>query len=241
MDDVIMDKLVRGFGCQREIFKFFVDLNGNDWTATFDEETIGSFQLNYFHLTNFGTFHGNIKKNAFNGSRNSIKEIRFDSSVVAAQDVNSFLSEKLLPGEVETEAFSQLNSLKKISLGDSFSIIQSNAFSQLKDLESLDFAPQTIRRVASYGFSALLSLKVLDLSNQSITEIEQNAFQLLPNLTELQLSHNLLKQVLDDTILPGGSSGLVALDLSHNPELCRIGNTLRYFMRQIENYVIIMC
>ena len=224
MDDVIMKKLKREFGCQKEIFKFFVDLNGNDWTAKFDEETVGSFQLTYFHLTNFGSFHGNIKSNAFNGSRNSIKEIIFDSSV-GPEDTRQHTV-----GEVETGAFSQLNSLKRIELGDSFSIIQPSAFSQLNKLESFDVAPLTIKRVGRRGFSGLLSLKVLDLSNQSITEIEQNAFNNLPNLTELHLDHNQLKQILDDTILPlpGPDSSLVSLDLSHNPGLCRIGNTLRY-------------
>ena len=221
MDDVIMEKLLREFGCQKEIFKFLVDLNGNDWTAKFDEETIGSFQLSYFHLTNFGSFRGNIKSNAFNGSRNSIKEIIFDSSV-GSEDTRQHP-----PGEVETRAFSQLNSLKTIRLGDSFSIIQDSAFYQLKDLESVDFAPLTIKTVGSFGFFSLKSLKVLDLSYQSITKIEQNAFVNLPNLTELHLQHNQLKQVLDDTILPGDGSSLVSLDLSHNPELCRIGNTLR--------------
>ena len=220
MDDVIMMRLARGFGCKKEFFKFFVDLNGNDWTARFDEDTIGVFKMNHFHLVNFGKFVGNIKANSFNGSRNSIKEIIIDSSE----------KELTATRQIETNAFSQLTTLKKISLGNSFSVLQSHAFSQLKVLETIEFDPATVTKIASYGFNELKSLRVLDLGNQSITTIEKEAFKLLPNLTELKLNDNYLRQILDDTILPdnGVDSSLVTLDLSHNSELCRIGNMLRY-------------
>ena len=245
MDDVIMTKLARGFGCKKEFFKFFVDLNGNDWTARFDEDTLGVFQMNHFHLVNFGNFVGNIKANSFNGSRNSIEEIIIDSSEKELLDDSEGSGEIPLgwwrpptddlknlaaTREIEKNAFYQLNALKKISLGNSFSVLQSHAFSQLKVLETIEFDPATVTKIASYGFNELKSLRVLDLGNQSITTIEKEAFKLLPNLTELKLNDNYLRQILDDTILPdnGVDSSLVTLDLSHNSELCRIGNMLRY-------------
>ena len=91
----------------------------------------------------------------------------------------------------------------------------------------MDFDSLTVKKIARFGFNDLQSLKILNLGFQSITDIERNAFNLLPNMTDLLLNNNKLKQILDDTILPGSGSSLVTLDLSHNPELCRIGNTLR--------------
>ena len=65
MDDAIMKKLVGEFGCKKDIYKFSVNLNGNYWTASLDEETTGAFNMKYFHVTNFSLFNGNIKSNSF--------------------------------------------------------------------------------------------------------------------------------------------------------------------------------
>ena len=102
MDDVILKRLNDEFGCKKDIFKFSVNLNNHNWTASFDLQTTGAFSMKYFHLTNFSSIRGNIKSGAFIGSSHSLREVIFESGYETESQ-----------NRIEPDAFHNLYRLKE--------------------------------------------------------------------------------------------------------------------------------
>ena len=117
-------------------------------------------------------------------------------------------------GVVETGAFSKLQVLSKISLGNSFRTFKTKAFYDLPNLEELKVGKHTISTIESEAFYDLPKLNHLDLSNQLIVSLPSRAFCNLYNLTGLNLSSNMIKNTQDNMFY--NLLSLVHLDLSSN-------------------------
>eukprot|EP00092_Neocalanus_flemingeri_P020556 GFUD01022269.1.p1 GENE.GFUD01022269.1~~GFUD01022269.1.p1 ORF type:complete len:511 (+),score=90.91 GFUD01022269.1:17-1549(+) len=214
MDAELLHRLSNAFACKKEVHLFDINLNGHRWMTDFSPELLGQFKLTKFHLSNFAFIAGDILAGAFNGSLFSLTEFHIETSEEGSNHWNR--------GVIETGAFSKLQALNKVSLGNSFGKLNTKAFFELPSLQQLTVDNQSISAIESEALYDLPGLKVLNLSNQSITSLPPRAFSNLPNLTELNLSLNMIKQVQDNTFynLPS----LINLDLSKNTKLCHIGN-----------------
>jgi hypothetical protein len=192
---------------------FDINLNGNNWNAHFTPDLLGQFKLSHFHLSNFTSIAGDLQSGAFNGSSFSLKTVHMESS-------NSERSNR----NVDTGAFSKLQSLSSVNLGNSFGSFKSKSFFDLPNLKHLLVDEKTLTTIEAETFHQLPKLKTLDLSNQLLGSLPSRSFCNLSNLTKIDLSKNMIKNIKEDTFynLPS----LLSLDLSKNSYLCHIRNTL---------------
>ena len=215
MDDQVLQRLNNAFACKKELYLFDVNLNGNSWVSNFSSNLLGQFGISHFHLKNFKYMAGDIQMGALNGSSFSLKTFQIERS----KEENS-------NRVVETGAFSKLQAVEKILLGNSFGKFQTNSFFDLPSLQELNVDEQTLETMETETFVNLPKLRVLDLSNQSLTSLPARGFFNLSNLTKLNLSKNKIKKLEDNTFynLPN----LVHLDLSKNVELLKVGNMFEH-------------
>ena len=211
MDEELLKKLNKAFACKKTLHEFNVNLNGNNWTTDFSQELLGEFKMSNFSLSNLTSITGNIKAGAFHGSSLSLEEFNIEGAIEGA-----------IKGVIETGAFSELQTLRKVSLGNSFGTIQSKAFFELSSFEEFIVDTQTISYIETEAFYELPSLKSLDLSDQNFVSISSRAFYNLIHLTELNLSKNRIYKINVNTFY--NLQSLVYLDLSSNTELTYIGN-----------------
>ena len=216
MDEELLKKLNKAFACKKTLHEFNVNLNGNNWTTDFSQELLGEFKMSNFSLSNLTSITGNIKAGAFHGSSLSLEEFNIEGAIEGA-----------IKGVIETGAFSELQTLRKVSLGNSFGTIQSKAFFDLSSFEELNVDTQTISNIETDAFFELPSLEFLDLSDQNIVSISSKAFHNLVNLEDINLSKNMIKKINVNTF--NNLPSLVNLDLSSNTELSDIENMFEDF------------
>eukprot|EP00092_Neocalanus_flemingeri_P038111 GFUD01041481.1.p1 GENE.GFUD01041481.1~~GFUD01041481.1.p1 ORF type:complete len:533 (+),score=115.35 GFUD01041481.1:40-1599(+) len=215
MDEKLLKKLNKNFACKKSIHVFEVNLNGYSWKTNFSPELLGQFKISYFHLSNASSIVGDIQASAFSGSSFSLREF----SIATSQEGNK-------NGRVESGGFSKLQTLTKVSLGNSFGSLETKSFFDLPNFQKLNIDKETISKIEEEAFDELPSLKVLDFGNQLITSLSAKAFSNLPNLTELNLSTNMLNKIDGNAFY--NIPNLVNLDLSKNTELNDIGNMFEH-------------
>ena len=122
MDEKFLQRLTNAFGCKKEVHLFHVNLNGHNWMIDFSPELFGEFKMSHFHLSDCTSIVGDIQAGAFNGSLDSLKTFQIEGS---------FRGENRT-GVVKTGAFANLQALSKISLGNRFGSIETEAFESLR-------------------------------------------------------------------------------------------------------------
>ena len=90
-------------------------------------------------------------------------------------------------------------------------MIEDDAFSNLKQLVSLDLYRNLLVTLKPHYFSELINLEYLELSDNRIESIEKNVFSNLKNLRELDLSNNKLS-ILDRELFIGVPNSEIFLD-----------------------------
>jgi len=211
MDGALLKRLNAAFACKKDIHMFNVNLNGHNWVTDFSSELLGQFQISYFNIFNYTSIVGDIKAEAFNGSSFSLTEFNIASS-----------ESKSTNRVVETGAFSKIQTLQKVSLGNAFGTIKSKAFFYLPNFQQLVLGAKSISTIETDAFEILPSLKILDLSSQNLSSLPMRALSNLSNLTELNLSENMIEKIEENTFY--NIPKLVKIDLSNNPDLKHVGN-----------------
>jgi len=211
MDAEFLSNLVGNFGCQNEIFSFYVNLNGFSWDAEFSEDNLGRLKVTKFVLEN-AVVLSNIRAGTLNSSNDSIREFVIAESVSGSPT-----------NLIESGAFKNMDHLQIIELGNHFSQINSAAFQNLKNLQEIRISKSTISVIQSQAFSNL-TLTEIDLSEQLLENIQISTFNNLPNITKIDLSSNMLSSIHDQAFMVVPS--LTNLDISNNT-LCRLGGALK--------------
>jgi len=211
MDEDFLSNLVDNFGCQNEIFSFYVNLNGFTWGAKFSEDNFGRLKITKFVLENAMVL-SNISAGTLTSSKNSIREF------MIAESVDGFPT-----NSIESGAFKNLDNLQIVELGNHFSRINSMAFQNLHKLEEIRISKSTISVIQSQAFSNL-ALTEIDLSEQLLENIQLSTFNNLRNITKINLSSNMLSSINDQAFMAVPS--LTNLDISNNT-LCRLGGALK--------------
>merc|ERR1719348_1838203 len=215
MDAEFLSNLVGNFGCQNEIFSFYVNLNGFSWDAEFSEDNLGRLKVTKFVLEN-AVVLSNIRAGTLNSSNDSIREFVIAESVSGSLSLSS-------TNVIETGAFKNLDNLQIVELGNHFSQINSMAFQNLHKLEEIRISKSTISVIQSQAFSNL-ALTEIDLSEQLLENIQLSTFNNLRNITKINLSSNMLSSINDQAFMAVPS--LTYLDISNNT-LCRLGGALK--------------
>ena len=97
-------------------------------------------------------------------------------------------------GTIETEAFSDLKQLISLDLsGNRIHSLERNHFSGLDKLKYLNLSDNRLEKIEENLFSSLKNLRILDLSENEITKLNANSFDGLSNLKVLDLKQNKLK------------------------------------------------
>ena len=215
MDGIILQRLSDAFACKKEIYLFDIDLNGHSWVVDFSPELLGQFRITHFHLSNYTSLAGDVQPGAFNGSSFSLQTFHIETSLLEKGKQT-----------VKTGAFSKLQALYKVDIGNSFETIQTKAFFDLPNLQLLSMDEQTLLIIETEAFDQLPKLNILDPSNQLIGYLPTRAFCNLSNITNLNLNRNMIRNVQVNTFynLPS----LITLDLSRNSDLCHLGNMLEH-------------
>merc|ERR1719342_154979 len=211
MDAEFLSNLVGNFGCQNEIFSFYVNLNGFSWDAEFSEDNLGRLKVTKFVLEN-AVVLSNIRAGTLNSSNDSIREFVIAESVSGSPT-----------NLIESGAFKNMDHLQIIELGNHFSQINSAAFQNLKNLQEIRISKSTISVIQSQAFSNL-TLTEIDLSEQLLENIQISTFNNLRNITKINLSSNMLSSINDQAFMAVPS--LTNLDISNNT-LCRLGGALK--------------
>lgn len=212
MTDMLLQRLTYSFGYKKDVYLMDVNLNGHSWKASFNQHMLGQFRISHFHLSNLYSFDADIRDGAFHGSSLSLKTFNIETSV------------KSLSKRVRTGAFSNLQGLHTINLGNSFGEIARKGFYDLPSLQLLTMDKDTLLEIESEAFGLLPKLNTLDLSNQLVSSLYGRTFCNLPNLTKLDLSSNRIKRIHNNAVEK--VENLLDLDLSRNSDLCNIGNIL---------------
>ena len=124
-----------------------------------------------------------IQPGAFNGSSFSLETFHIET---ANSNRNKIL---------ETGAFSKLQALHTVDLGNSFGTIQRKAFFDLPNLQLLSVDKMTLIAIETEAFDQLPKLNTLDLSQQNIDSLPARTFCNLSNLTKLDLSMTNIKRI----------------------------------------------
>lgn len=125
---------------------------------------------------------------------------------------------------IEKKLFNESLQILRLSL-NSFSVIEFDSFSSLKQLVSLDFSSNSIESLDKRIFFNLDNLESLNLSNNRLKLLDEKIFSNLKRLKNLDLSCNQL-EILDPNLFLG-LENLNILYLSNN--------NLRYFEDGIFN------
>ena len=152
MGEELLQRLIKAFACKKEVHLFDIDLNGHSWVTNFSSESLGQFEIAHFHLSNCNSIVGDIQAGAFNGSSYTLKTFHIEPTPNEKSN-----------GVVEKNAFSKLQTLSKVSLGNSFRTIQTKAFFDLPSFQQLTVDGRSISRIETEAFDDLPMLKVLDL------------------------------------------------------------------------------
>lgn len=106
--------------------------------------------------------------------------------------------------------------IQRLNITDSLElqITDYDAFSDLKQLVSLDLSHNSIESLDRRCFSNLISLENLNLSNNRLKSLDESIFSHLKKLKKLNLSHNNLKTLDAKSI--EGLENLIVLNLSYN-------------------------
>ncbi|XP_064471061.1 connectin-like [Ornithodoros turicata] len=117
--------------------------------------------------------------------------------------------------DLESHAFSNLPSLKKLELGDNqLKIIRAGALYELPNLEFLFLDRNQITSIEDYAFSSMPNLTELALADNDIEELTANTFYGLRRITRIDLFRNKLKQLVGHVF--SNMSFLQELDLKSN-------------------------
>ena len=133
MNEKLLRRLNHAFSCTKNVFVFDIKLNGYNWVSDFSPKSTGQMKITYFNLYDFSSLVGDIQRSAFNASSSSLKEVNIGTSESG---------NKTRIGE--TGAFSKLQSLRKVSLGNNFGSIRSNAFFDLPNFHQFNVDRNTI-------------------------------------------------------------------------------------------------
>jgi len=138
--------------------------------------------------------------------------------------------EKVRNNTVMTEAFTNLQSLQSIQLGNNYVKFETGAFKNLPALKEIQISSETLEEIDTGTFDNLPSLKILDLSDQQLS-ILPNGFVAgnMSSLTEINLATNRLEKIMDFAFAFGLNNGqmplLEKLILSDN-RISSLGNNL---------------
>ena len=118
--------------------------------------------------------------------------------------------------KLEKKFFDRLTMLQYLNIRNSIALreIDSNAFSNLKQLISLDLVDCKIASLKKEHFFGLEKLKYLNLRGNQLESIEENVFSNLKNLRIVDLSHNNLKKLSEYSFT--GVNNLKCLFLEYN-------------------------
>lgn len=208
-DSSLMTRIVKAFGCQNEIFKFEVDLNLNKMVIDFDSSGFGELRVTHFSMRNFSRV-GSILAGAIHSPMTTFKI-----------DDSPSLEEK---ASVGTSAFDNVDSLKTVSLGNSFNKIEKYGFRNLTALDSLEVSPGSISSIEEEAFTYLPAVSVIDLSNQNLEKLPKSSIKSCRNLTHINLANSNIKTVEMDSI--SDVEKLRRIDLSNN-HICDVGNLIK--------------
>ena len=210
VDADFLSTLVEAFGCVNDLYQLEFNLNGYSWRSDFGPKLVGHFKIAKFKLRNFTIIAGDLKSNVFRNSAQTLEEFVIETAIGNATN-----------NKVESNVFENLNVLKTISLGNSFSYLMTSSFASLPVLSTLSFDPETVKKIEPFTFQQLPRLNVLDLSNQSLESLPENSFANL-SVQEIRLSKNKLRKLKDNIFT--NLTSLTMLDLSDNEELFFIGD-----------------
>ncbi|XP_018322078.1 chaoptin-like [Agrilus planipennis] len=120
---------------------------------------------------------------------------------------------KLLPSSLFKTSVHKLLREVRFSYND-ISILQTNTFKQLPNLEVILFPNNKIQTIQTSSFDDLPKLTHVILSNNLISKIETSAFANLPSLRLLELQNNILREISFKFFSNVSSS--FNLNLTHN-------------------------
>jgi len=217
-DEDLMSRIVSAFGCQNEIFKFDVDLHRNKMMIDFDRNGFGKLKVTHFRMKNFSRT-GSILAGGINPPMTTFK---IEDSPALEE-----------PSSVGVRAFDNVQSLKTVSLGNSFNKVGKYGFRNLTSLQKLEISPASLSSIEEAAFTNLPAISSIDLSNQNLGKLPKSSIKSCRNLTYINFANSKIKTIEKDSIQD--VENLRRLDLSNN-EICEVGN----LVQNIQNEDIIM-
>ena len=135
------------------------------------------------------------------------------SCLITLSICNNFIT------KLDKKLFEGFPMLQSLTISDNRLLqkIENDAFSDLKQLISLDLSNNLIKTLSNQNFSGLEKLKYLNMNRNVLESVEENVFSGLKNLTVLNLTDNRLYKIKSKlTNLFDGLSNLKYLDLTFN-------------------------